>query len=101
MRAAKSAGIKYVVFVSKHHDGFCLWPTEQTQYSVKSSPWKNGHGDLVREVATAARKYGLKFGVYLSPWDRHDPRYNNSADYDKYYAAQLDELVQNYGELLE
>src|ERR1700685_14971 len=75
MRAAKSAGINYVVFVAKHHDGFCLWPTAKSNYSVKSSPWKQGHGDLVREVAAAARKYGLKFGVYLSPWDRHEPLY--------------------------
>src|SRR5271169_1398486 len=75
MQAAKSAGITYVVFVAKHHDGFCLWPTEKSQYGIKSSPWKGGHGDLVRDVATAARKYGLKFGVYLSPWDRHEPAY--------------------------
>jgi alpha-L-fucosidase len=101
MRAIKAAGAKYVVMVAKHHDGFCLWPTEQTDYSVKSSPWKNGKGDVVGDVAAAARKYGLKFGVYLSPWDRHEPRYSNSAEYDKYYAAELDELAQHYGDLVE
>jgi alpha-L-fucosidase len=101
MRAIKAAGAKYVVMVAKHHDGFCLWPTEQTNYSVKSSPWKDGKGDVVAEVAAAARKYDLKFGIYLSPWDRHEPRYSNSAEYDKYYAAELDELAQRYGELTE
>jgi alpha-L-fucosidase len=101
MRAIKAAGAKYVVMVAKHHDGFCLWPTEQTNYSVKSSPWKNGKGDIVAEVAAAARKYDLKFGVYLSAWDRHEPRYSNSAEYDKYYAAELDELALHYGELTE
>ncbi len=101
MRAAKSAGVKYVVFVAKHHDGFCLWPTAKSQYSVKSSPWKQGHGDLVRDVATAARKYGLKFGVYLSPWDRHEPSYKDSAAYDGFYLALLNELVTSYGELVE
>jgi len=101
MRAAKSAGIKYVVFVAKHHDGFCLWPTAMTSYSVKSSPWEDGHGDLVREVAAAAHKYGLKFGVYLSPWDRHEPAYKNNAAYDNYYLAQLTELATGYGELVE
>ncbi len=101
MRAIRAAGAKYVVLVAKHHDGFCLWPTAQTDYSVKSSPWKNGQGDMVREVAEAARKFGLKFGIYLSPWDRHEPRYSNSAEYDKFYAEQLSELAQNYGELVE
>jgi alpha-L-fucosidase len=101
MQALESAGIKYVIFVAKHHDGFCLWPTSQTDYSVKSSPWENGHGDIVRQVEQAARKHGLKFGVYLSPWDRHEPRYSNSSEYDKYYAAELDELAQNYGDLTE
>jgi alpha-L-fucosidase len=101
MQALRDAGMKYVVFVAKHHDGFCLWPTEQTEYSVKSSPFENGQGDVVKKVERAARKYGLKFGVYLSPWDRHEPRYSNSAEYDKYYAAELDELVQNYGQLEE
>lgn len=101
MQAIQAAGIKYVVFVAKHHDGFCLWPTEQTAYGVKSSPWENGQGDVVRRVEQAARKYGIKFGVYLSPWDRHEPRYKNSADYDQYYSAELDELAQNYGQLEE
>jgi alpha-L-fucosidase len=101
MRAIKAAGAKYVVLVAKHHDGFCLWPTNQTDYSVKSSPWENGHGDVVRAVSDAARKFGLKFGVYLSPWDRHDPRYNNSAEYDKLYMAEIDELTNNYGNLVE
>jgi len=101
MRAIQAAGAKYVVLVAKHHDGFCLWPSGQTDYSVKSSPWRDGRGDLVREVSDAAKKYGLKFGIYLSPWDRHEPRYANSTEYDKYYAAQLDELAQNYGQLAE
>src|SRR5258708_208181 len=101
MRAIKAAGAKYVVMVAKHHDGFCLWPTGQTDYSVKKSPWKAGKGDVVGEVAATAKKFGLKLGVYLSPWDRHEPRYSNSQEYDKYYAAQLDELAQNYSELVE
>ena len=101
MRAAKSAGIKYVVFVAKHHDGFCLWPSAKTTYSVQSSPWKAGKGDLVREAAVAARKYGLQFGVYLSPWDRHEPTYKNGAAYDDYYLAQWTELATSYGEVVE
>jgi len=101
MRALQAAGIRYVIFVAKHHDGFCLWPTAQTDYGVKSSPWNDGRGDVVRLVEQAARKYGLKFGVYLSPWDRHEPRYRNSAEYDAYYTAELDELAQRYGQLEE
>jgi alpha-L-fucosidase len=101
MKAIKASGAKYVVFVAKHHDGFCLWPTDQTDYSVKSSPWENGKGDVVGDVARAARANGLKFGVYLSPWDRHDPRYADPAAYDKYYNAELEELAQRYGDLVE
>ncbi|MDR3771720.1 MAG: alpha-L-fucosidase [Terracidiphilus sp.] len=101
MKAIRDSGAKYVVLVAKHHDGFCLWPTKQTVYSVKSSPWKGGKGDVVGEVARAARKYGLKFGVYLSPWDRHEPKYKDSAAYDDYYQAELSELASSYGDLVE
>ncbi len=101
MRAIRAAGAKYVIFVAKHHDGFCLWPTAQTDYSVKSSPFEHGHGDVVGAVERAARKYGLKFGLYLSPWDRHDPRYQNSAAYDRLYEAEMTELITRYGPLAE
>jgi alpha-L-fucosidase len=101
MRAIKAAGAKYVVLVAKHHDGFCLWPTAQTAYSVKSSPWENGRGDVVRRVSDAARKFGLAVGVYLSPWDRHESKYNNSAEYDDYYIAEMEELASNYGNFVE
>jgi alpha-L-fucosidase len=101
VEAAKSAGIRYVVLVAKHHDGFALYPTAQTDYSVKSSPWLGGKGDLVRMVSHSARSHGLRFGVYLSPWDRHDPRYKDPAAYDKYYLAMLEELASHYGELTE
>lgn len=101
MQAIKASGARYVVLVAKHHDGFCLWPTEQTDYSVKASPWKDGKGDVVGDVARSARKYGLKFGVYLSPWDRHDPRYQDPQAYDKYYLSELEELAQHYGDLVE
>jgi alpha-L-fucosidase len=99
--AAKSAGANYLVFVAKHHDGFCLWPSEQTDYSVKSSPWRDGKGDAVREVSNAVRKAGMKFGVYLSPWDRHEPSYKESKKYDDHYVAQLIELASRYGPLEE
>src|SRR5277367_5821380 len=101
MKAIRDSGAKYVVLVAKHHDGFCLWPTEQTPYSLKSSPWQGGKGDIVGDVARSARKYGLKFGVYLSPWDRHEPKYKDSAAYDAYYQAELTELASNYGDLVE
>ncbi|HEX3470579.1 MAG TPA: alpha-L-fucosidase [Silvibacterium sp.] len=101
MEAAKAAGIRYVVLVAKHHDGFTLWPSAQTEYGVKNSPWLNGKGDLVRMAADSARNHGLRFGVYLSPWDRHEPRYANAEEYDKYYLAQLEELSTNYGSLEE
>ncbi len=101
MRAIKASGARYVVLVAKHHDGFCLWPTSETAYSVKQSPWMNGKGDVVGAVASAARSNGLRFGVYLSPWDRHDPRYNDPVAYDTYYNAELQELVSRYGDLVE
>ena len=99
--AAQSAGAKYLVMVAKHHDGFCLWPSHYTDYGVKHSPWKNGQGDVVGEVARAARKHGLKFGIYLSPWDRHEPAYKDNKKYDEYYRNELRELASNYGDLVE
>jgi len=99
--AAKSAGANYLVFVAKHHDGFNLWPSGQTGYGVKSSPWRDGHGDVVRDVARAARDAGMKFGLYLSPWDRHEPFYKDNKQYDDFYVKQLVELATRYGELTE
>ena len=97
--APKSAGMRGLILTCKHHDGFCLWPSAHTGYSVKNAPWKNGRGDVVGETAAACRRAGLKFGVYLSPWDRHDPRYGTGKPYDNYYVAQLTELLTQYGEL--
>jgi alpha-L-fucosidase len=99
--AAKAAGARYLVLVAKHHDGFCLWPTRHTDYSVRASPWRDGKGDLVREVERATRKHGMKFGIYLSPWDRHEPAYKDNAAYDTFYRRQLHELITRYGEIVE
>lgn len=101
MQAAKAGGAKYAVLVAKHHDGFALFPSAHTDYSVKSSPWMDGKGDLVRLASDSAHRAGLGFGVYLSPWDRHDSRYPDPAAYDKYYLAQLTELASHYGLLTE
>jgi alpha-L-fucosidase len=101
MRAAKSAGANYLVMVAKHHDGFCLWPSGQTDYGVKSSPWRGGRGDVVREVTDAAHKNGMKVGLYLSPWDRHEPFYKDLKKYDDFYSAQLVELATRYGDITE
>ena len=101
VRAAKSAGAKYLIMVAKHHDGFCLWPSILTSYSVANSPWRGGRGDLVRDVESATRKHGLKLGLYLSPWDRHEPSYRDNQEYDRYYVKQLEELVTRYGEITE
>ncbi len=101
IEAIKAAGATYVVMVAKHHDGFALWPTEQTTYSVKATPWRNGKGDVVGDVAKAAHRAGLGFGIYLSPWDRHEPRYKDPAAYDNFYRAEITELAGNYGELVE
>lgn len=100
IRTLRDAGFKMAIITAKHHDGFCLWPSKLTEHSVKNSPWKGGKGDVVREVADACREYGLKFGVYLSPWDRHEPRYG-TASYNDYYKAQLRELLTDYGEVSE
>lgn len=97
--AIKSAGMKGLILTCKHHDGFCLWPSQYTEHSVKNSPWKNGNGDVVKEVADACRRGGIKLGVYLSPWDRHEPSYGDSDVYNAYFKNQLRELMTNYGEL--
>lgn len=100
IKALRDAGFKLAIITAKHHDGFCLWPSKLTEHSVKNSPYKNGKGDVVREVADACREFGLKFGVYLSPWDRHESKYGTAA-YNDYYKAQLRELLTNYGPVAE
>ena len=100
VKALKDGGFKVAIITAKHHDGFCLWPSKFTGHSVKNSPWKNGKGDVVKEVADACKEYGLKFGFYLSPWDRHEPLYG-TADYNNHYKNQLKELLTNYGEVAE
>lgn len=99
--AAKSAGFKSVILTAKHHDGFCLWPSRYTEHSVKSSPWRDGKGDLVREFVDACHEAGLKPGLYLSPWDRHEPTYGDSPRYNEYYLNQLTELLTQYGPICE
>ncbi|NOW96494.1 alpha-L-fucosidase [Mucilaginibacter sp. SG564] len=101
VRTCKQAGIKQVIITAKHHDGFCLWPSKYTEHSVKNSPWKNGQGDVVKEVADACHQQGVGFGIYLSPWDRNNPDYGDTEKYNAYFMNQLTELLSNYGRVDE
>jgi alpha-L-fucosidase len=99
-QVARDAGMRGLILTAKHHDGFCLWPSRYTEHSVKHSPWRNGRGDVVGELAEACREFGLKFGVYLSPWDRNHPDYARP-EYLTYYRNQLRELLTQYGPIFE
>ncbi|GLJ06646.1 hypothetical protein SUGI_0043910 [Cryptomeria japonica] len=101
VRVAKEAGFRRVILTAKHHDGFCLWPSAYTNYSVKSSTWKGGNGDVVAELAAAAREAGIGLGLYLSPWDRHEACYGDTLRYNQHYLAQMRELLTRYGPIQE
>ena len=102
VEVAQSFNAKAVILVTKHHDGFALWPSKYTEHSVKRSPWKKGKGDVVREVSEACREAGIGFGVYLSPGDRHEPSYGRDSErYNDFFCNQLTELLSNYGEITQ
>lgn len=100
IRCVKNAGFTCAILTAKHHDGFCLWPSDHTDYDIAASSWKNGEGDVVKEFCDACNTYGVKAGLYLSPWDRHEPSYGTPA-YNTFYADQLSELLTKYGPVYE
>jgi alpha-L-fucosidase len=100
VKVFKEAGMKQVMLTAKHHDGFCLWPTKYNNYNISNTPFQNGKGDIVKDLSEACRKAGLKFGVYLSPWDMHEKTYGTPA-YNKYFENLLTELLTNYGKISE
>lgn len=99
-RTAKQAGMKAIIITAKHHDGFCLWPSKYSTHTVRESPWKNGQGDVLKELSEACKEYGLKFGVYLSPWDQNHPSYG-TPEYNDIFAKTLEEVLVNYGDIYE
>lgn len=101
VKTLKDAGFNLVILTAKHHDGFCLWPTKTTDHSVASSPWKDGKGDVVADLRAACDKYGMKMGIYLSPWDRNSQKYGDSPAYNDQFVEQLTELLTNYGKIDE
>jgi alpha-L-fucosidase len=96
VRAAKAAGVSRMILTAKHHDGFCLWPSNYTEHCVRNSPWKNGQGDIVGEFVAACREEGMHIGIYISPWDRHEPSYGDSPNYNQYFLNQLCEVLTTY-----
>ena len=100
VRIAKQAGAKGVIITAKHHDGFCLWPSKYSTHTVRESKWKNGKGDVLKELSQACKEYGLKFGVYISPWDRNHPKYG-TAEYNDVFVNMMKEIFTNYGPIWE
>ena len=98
--AAKDGGLKGIILVCKHHDGFCLWRTKTTTHNISNCPWRDGKGDMVREFSDSCRKHGLKFGVYVSPWDRNSAVYG-TPEYVKIFEEQIREVLTQYGEIFE
>jgi alpha-L-fucosidase len=100
-RLCKEAGMKGIILTAKHHDGFCLWPSRYTMQSVRNSPFRNGKGDILRELSEACEEFGLRFGIYISPWDRHEPSYGDSPRYNEHFKNQLREVLTSYGDVFE